>query len=226
MTTPTKWLVLACVPFLAISSIHAAEPNTELPLILTEDFESGSLSRFSATDPNAWKIEEVSGSKVAHQFRQSDVVTRVRCPFNRAVIRGTTVGDFQFDVDLQSTTKDYPHRSMCLIFGYQDPSHFYYVHLGQKADDHANQIFIVNGTPRVKISKTSTDGTPWDDKWHHVRIRRTIETGDIQIYFDNLQTPVMTANDKTFTWGEVGIGSFDDTGRFDKLELRGVPAAH
>lgn len=226
MTFRFPWLAaIACLPFFASSRTSAAEPAKELPLLLTEDFESGTLSRFSATDPDAWKIEVVNGSKVAHQFQQSKIQTRVRCPFNRAVIRGTSVGDFQLDVDLQSTARDYPHRSLCLIFCYQDPSHFYYVHLGQKADDHANQIFIVNDKPRVKISKTSTDGTPWDDKWHHVRIRRTIDSGDIQIYFDNLETPVMTAVDKTFTWGEVGIGSFDDTGRFDKLELRGIPAA-
>ena len=60
----------------------------------------------------------------------------------------------------------------CIVFGYQDPAHFYYVHLGKKADDHANQIFIVNGADRKKISLTSTSGTNWDDKWHTVRVVR------------------------------------------------------
>ena len=58
------------------------------------------------------------------------------------------VGDFVLEVELQSTVKDYDHRSMVLVFGYQDPAHFYYVHFGKKTDDHANQIFIVNGAPR------------------------------------------------------------------------------
>jgi hypothetical protein len=197
---------------------------SDLPVLFSDDFESGDLSRWSATDPTAWKLETENGSQVLHQFRQSHVATPVRCPFNRAVVRGVSVRDLQFDVDLQSTTRDYPHRSLCLMFGYQDPSHFYYVHLGQKADEHANQIFIVNGAPRVKISKTSTDGTPWDDKWHRVRISRQVESGETRVYFDNLDQPAMTATDTTFAWGEVGIGSFDDTGRFDNLELRGVPA--
>lgn len=43
-------------------------------------------------------------------------------------------------------------RDACLVFGYQDPSHFYYVHLGKQADDHANQVFIVNDAAQLKIS--------------------------------------------------------------------------
>ena len=36
-----------------------------------------------------------------------------------------------------------------------------------------------------------------------------------------MQKPVMTTIDKTFTHGRVGIGSFDDTGDFDAIRLRG-----
>ena len=34
--------------------------------------------------------------------------------------------------------------------------------------------------------------------------------------------PVMTAKDKTFAWGRIGIGTFDDTSDWDDIELRGV----
>ncbi len=51
---------------------------------------------------------------------------------------------------------------------------------------------------------------------------RKVADGTIEIYFDDLKTPVMTANDKTFTWGQVGIGSFDDSGNWDDVKLRGV----
>ncbi|RLS58990.1 MAG: hypothetical protein DWH91_01280 [Planctomycetota bacterium] len=213
------WLLLLVFNW---ESVSGAE---ELPVLATEDFESGNLSRWTATDPTAWNWEEARGSHVLHQFRQSQVATPVRSPFNRAVLKGVPVRDFQLDVDLQTTTRDYPHRSLCLVFGYQDPTHFYYVHLGQQADDHANQIFIVKEAPRIKISLTSTPGTPWDDQWHHVRIRRTVESGDIAVYFDQMEKPVMTARDTSLEWGAVGIGSFDDTGRFDNFVLRGVSAA-
>ena len=35
----------------------------------------------------------------------------------------------------------------------------------------------------------------------------------------------MTAVDKTFTWGQVGIGSFDDTGNFDDVLVYGTQVA-
>jgi len=191
----------------------------ELPLVFESDFETGGLRRWAVTDPSVWRIEDQAGNRVLSQFGQSEVQTAVRSPFNRSVIRGLIVGDFQLDVDVRSTARDYPHRSLCLFFGYQDPLHFYYVHLGQRADDHANQIFIVKEAPRTKISKTSTEGTPWDDEWHHVRIVREV-AGKIEIYFDDLEKPVMTADDGTFTWGQVGVGSFDDTGMFDNIRVR------
>ena len=204
-----------------VSALAAEEPESDLPLIFSEDFESGDLSKWAATDPDAWRIAEQDENHVLNQHAQSKVETPVRSPFNRAVRRGMIVGDFQLDVDLQSTIRDYGHRDLCLFFGYQDPSHFYYVHLGKETDDHANQIFIVNEAPRTKISTKTTDGTPWDDEWHHVRITRNVETGEIAVFFDDMDEPAMTATDKTFTWGEVGVGSFDDTGNFDNVTLHG-----
>jgi len=124
---------------------------------------------------------------------------------------------------VQSTAKDKQaiHRDICIVFGYQDPSHFYYVHLANKADNHANQIFIVNGADREKISKTSTSGTPWDDNWHTVKIDRNTQSGSIAVYFDDMQKPAMTATDQTFTRGRIGIGSFDDLANFDNVKLYG-----
>ena len=132
------------------------------------------------------------------------------------------VGDFELTARVLSTHPDYGHRDVCLFFGYQDPAHFYYVHLGKKADDHANQIFIVNAKPRTKISLKSTKGTNWDDKWHDVKIVRSVKDGKIEVFFDDMKKPVMIANDKTFTWGRIGLGSFDDTGDWDDVRLRGV----
>jgi hypothetical protein len=36
-----------------------------------------------------------------------------------------------------------------------------------------------------------------------------------------MEKPAMTAKDKTFTWGQIGIGSFDDTGSWDDIRLYG-----
>ncbi|MCA9269950.1 MAG: hypothetical protein KDA41_15825 [Planctomycetales bacterium] len=194
----------------------------ELPLLVSDDFEQGA-ERWLPTDADAWKVSADERGKVFEQHKKkSNYEPPHRSPYNRALLKDVLVGDFQIDVEVKSTHPDYAHRDVCLFFGYQDPANFYYVHLGKKADPHANQIFIVDDSPRLKISMTTTPGTDWDDKWHHVRVVRTVSDGAIAIYFDDLTKPVMTATDKTFTWGQVGLGSFDDTSAWDDFQLRGV----
>jgi hypothetical protein len=218
MRAPLVCLLLALGSSLLFA---AAEPAKELPLVFEDDFEKGA-DRWEPSDPKAWKILDTGKGKVYSQFQQSNYKPPHRSPFNFSLVKDLQVSDFVFEARLQSTVKDYAHRDMCLFFGYQDAAHFYYVHLGKKTDDHANQIFIVNDAPRKKISTKTTDGTNWDDAWHNVKIVRKVEDGTIEVYFDDMKTPVMTATDRTFTWGRVGVGSFDDTGNWDDVKLRGV----
>lgn len=206
---------------LLVTSVLAAPKlfAAELPLVFSEDFEQGA-ERWKPTDPSSWAITKTPAGQVYSLTKDSDYKPPHRSPVNIALLEDVTVSDFVLDIKLQSTVKDYDHRSLVLVFGYQDPSHFYYVHFGKKTDDHANQIFIVNDAPRVKISTKTTPGTPWDDAWHKVRITRNVESGETRVYFDDLNEPVMTAADKTFRWGRIGIGAFDDLGNFDDVELR------
>jgi hypothetical protein len=193
----------------------------DLQPLLSDDFEHGA-AHWQPGDPNAWKIVDTPQGKAYSLFQQSKYQPKHRSPINIALVKELLVSDFVLTTKVQSTVKDYGHRDMCLYFGYQDPAHFYYVHFGKEADDHANQIFIVNDAPRTKISTKTTPGTPWTDDWHTLRVERTIDDGSIKVYFDDLKNPAMMASDKTFTWGQVGIGSFDDIGNFDDFKLDGV----
>lgn len=210
-----KCLLAAMAIVLGVASIvTAAEP------LVRDDFESGS-QRWQPTDPAAWKIADTERGKVFSLFQQSKYKPPHRSPENFALLKDVIVGDFVLEVDVQSTVKDYDHRDLVLVFGYQDPAHFYYVHLGKKTDAHANQIFIVNGAARTRISTETTPGTPWNDEWHKVKLERSVVSGETEVWFDDMKRTCMEAVDDTFTWGQIGIGSFDDTGNFDNVVLRG-----
>ncbi len=215
-------LVIACgcVSVLAAAPATAEEKDADRVLV-TDDFESGA-ARWQPTDPAAWRIVETERGKVYNQFKQSQYKPPYRSPYNISLLKDVVVGDFELSVRVQSThTNAGAHRDMCVFFGYQDPAHFYYVHLGKRPDPHSSQIMIVNGAPRVMITKKQSPGIPWDDGWHQVKVVRRVSDGTIEIYFDDMQSPVMTAVDKTFTWGQVGLGSFDDHGNWDDFRLVG-----
>lgn len=188
-----------------------------------DTFENPGL--WEPTDPTAWKVIKTKKGNVYSQFKKrSQYKPPHRSPLNISWRKEPNFTDFQLDVEVLSTHPDYGHRDACLFFGFQDPGHFYYVHLGKKTDDHANQIFIVNGKARSKISTKTTPGTNWDDKWHHVRIVRNASDGTIAVYFDDMKTPIMTAKDATFASGRVGLGSFDDTTDWRNLHIKGTQA--
>lgn len=220
----TVFCLAACLAGSTFSSPADQPAGADLPLVFRDNFENGA-GHWEPTDAKAWKVISTDKGKAFSQFQQSKYKPPHRSPFNIALVKDVYVGDFVLEARVQSTARDYPHRDMCLFFGYQDPAHFYYAHLAQKADDHANQIFIVNDAPRQKISSKTTDGTPWDNQWHAVKLVHKVGPGTIEVYFDDMKTPAMTATDKHFTWGRVGLGSFDDTGNWADVKLRGVKVA-
>ncbi len=218
-------LITLSATFGLAAAAEKSKPAKELlglPLVFSDDFESGDAKNWQPVSPEGWKVTHQGDNHVYSQHKNIKVTTPHRSPYNRSMIKDLTVSDFVLDVKLQSTGRVYGHRDLCLFFGYQDPAHLYYVHLGKKEDAHANNIFIVNGADRKKISFTRTKGTNWDDDWHHARVVRNVETGVIKIYFDDMEYCVMSAIDKTFTWGEIGIGSFDDSGNFDEVLVYGT----
>jgi hypothetical protein len=213
---------IICMAIVIVASTpFATAGDNKLPLLFSDDFSKGA-DRWQPSDAKAWKIVKTDKGQYYSQFAQSKIKTPHRSPFNFSLVKDLKVTDFVLEAKVLSTGKDGDHRDMCLFFGYQNPAHFYYCHMAKRADDHANQIFIVNGADRVKISTKTTKGTPWDDKWHNVKVMRKVADGGIEIYWDDMKMPIMTASDKTFTWGQVGVGSFDDSGHWADVKIRGV----
>lgn len=222
------WLVTCLLAALAGGRLPAAEGD--LPLLVKEDFEHG-MERWQTTDPDpaesVWRIIAV-GAAGNHALRctgPSKYEPPYRSPLSIAFLKNVVVGDFELTARVQETNVNAgAHRDLCIFWGYQDPSHFYYVHLGAQSDPHACQIFIVNNAARTLITVDQATGTPWTEGWHNVKVVRRVADGTMAVYFDDMQKPLMTARDKTFIWGQIGLGTFDDHGNFDDIELRGEVA--
>jgi hypothetical protein len=197
------------------------DPHFGWPLVVDENFSSGA-SHWKPNDPSGWKLFDIDGGKAfGLKTKISKYKPKYRSPLNVAMLKDVVVSDCVLEVKVQSTIKEYPHRDVCLVFGYQNPQRFYYTHFASRMDPHANQIFIVNDAERTKISEKTSDGVKWTDDWHRIKIVRKVDDGLIEAYFDDMQTPIMTAHDKTFSWGQIGIGTFDDTARYSEVKLWG-----
>ena len=194
--------------------------SSALPIVFADSFENGH-SLWETTDDAAWTHRAVDGNHVfGLNRRKSDYQPTVRSPHNIALIKNIEVTDFEVTFRVKSTKDTGGHRDCCVFFCYQDPTHFYYVHLGAVPDPHSGQIMIVNGHPRRALTDNQNK-TPWDDQWHRVKLVRESTSGKIDVYFDDMDTPHMSVIDKTFGKGRLGIGSFDDMNDFDDVQVRG-----
>jgi hypothetical protein len=220
----------AFAQFGANRTAGAVDVGSTLPVILSEDFESG-MDRWQTTDPDpadsVWEIIEAptkpgqAGNHVLRVTGASKYEPPYRSPLSIAWLKDVKVGEFEITARVQNTNPSGGnHRDLCFFWGRQSPAEFYYVHFGAKADPHACQIFIVNNDKRTMITKDQAEGTPWTDGWHNIKISRDAD-GTMKAYFDDMTKPLMTAQDTTFGAGQIGIGTFDDSGNFDDLVLRG-----
>ncbi|MGA1616927.1 MAG: hypothetical protein ACO37F_00280 [Pirellulales bacterium] len=216
---PVPIFILVCVQqLIAGSSIHGAEPA--LPLVFEESFAEG-VSHWQPTDPEAWTLSRDGNRTVwGLNRRKSDYQPKVRSPHNIALVKNINLTDTVITFEVKSTLDTGNHRDCCVFFNYRDAEHFYYVHLGARPDPNSGQIMIVDGAPRRPLTE-NTRPVPWDDDWHVVKLERDAEGGRIAVYFDDMDRPLMEATDRTFTTGQVGIGSFDDMNNFANVKVYG-----
>lgn len=186
-------------------------------LVFADDFEQERLDRWQVPFPEDWTILSEAGNHYLHMKRSRDPAVPRR-PVQFALIKGVKVGSFDFQARVRREG-----RSMIVVFNYVDTLHFYYTHLsmdtGSRQPVH-NGIFLVNNAPRVRIAGLDAPAALPDTSWHRIRVLRDAASGRISVWSDVQSAPLFTVTDRTFTCGDIGIGSFDETGDFDDVELK------
>jgi hypothetical protein len=219
------FVVVLTLPILAQDEKGPPTEKDNLPLLLHLDLASpDALKRLAFTDPSAWKLTDdtVDGSKrpVLALFKQSDPKPLVRSPVNQAWIAGLKVTHFVMEVKCRTTREKIPNRDLCFLFGGVDPTHFLYAHLAQRTDKIHNQVHLVDGKDRAPVTVKTSDGTPWGDGYHTVRIAR--DDWGTAVHFDGRL--LMTTDHKGLPAGKLGFGSFDDTANFATVTVWGKKA--
>ena len=198
-------------------AVEDGRPIAGSILYFADDFEHGRLNVWQMPYPEDWEILAENGNHYLHMKRSREPGVPRR-PLQFALIKGVEVGSFDFRARVRREG-----RSMIVVFNYVDTLHFYYAHLsvdsGSKEPVH-NGVFLVNGAPRVRIAGLEAPPALPDHAWRQIRVARDAASGQIEVWSDVSSQPLFKVVDRTLTCGQLGIGSFDETGDFDDVELR------
>jgi hypothetical protein len=184
------------------------------------NFDKSGVEGWHLPLPAKWEIADDGGNKFLRMLEPGPI-GNPRRPQQFALWQAGCVGNFELNVKVRRRQK-----SVLLAFGFQDRLHFYYAHLSVDPGDHAvhNGFFKVDGGERVRIAGTgSAPALPTAD-WHNVRLVRDVASGAMDVFIDGQKEPRFHFIDKSFNFGWVGVGSFDETGDFDDFRLRGTPS--
>lgn len=179
---------------------------------------AGDMSVWSFVGSGKWEIGDGKLMLVKAGIPEKTI----RRPAALAIVQSDPFQSVTVDLELRSTAPlETLRRDVDLVFGYESPTRFYYVHLAGVVDDVHNGIFLVADADRRRIDSGKAQPQLKDLAWHKARLVRDGLTGKIEVYFDNSAAPVLTANDQTIKSGRVGVGSFDDTGEFRSISISG-----
>ncbi|WP_229737741.1 PQQ-dependent sugar dehydrogenase [Isoptericola cucumis] len=178
--------------------------------------------------PSKWQFP---GDRVVLAAAGVDPGDGIRRPFEYATLtEGPELGSFELTGEVRlDAPASVNNRDVIVVFGWQSDTEYYYAHLSQDNTIYAhNGIFKVDGKDRERIDDQwdGAVGAPpavTDEEWHDVRVVRCADSGDVAVYVDGLDTPLLTASDTTFPSGRVGFGSFDNTGSLRDLTVTGTP---
>lgn len=206
---------------MALALTHAAQAGSSSVTIKPQMSEARGLADFDLDGNGRWTVK---GSVLVLE-KEGVPGGPIRRPAALAILKSPPLTDLTLRVELRSTAPaDLAVRDVQVVFGYQSPTQFYYVHISAKTDAVHNGIFVVNNADRKRLDKPDSHAPLTDQEWHRVRLERDAGTGRIAVFFDDDKTPFLSATDTTFTSGRIGVGSFDETGEFRNIEVTGRPA--
>jgi hypothetical protein len=209
---------------LASSLLFAIDPQnaqTRQEISIRPDLsKSDNITQWDLDGTGIWKID--AGKLILS--KAGTPAGPIRRPAAIAILKMKPLQRVSVEAEILSTAApDAARRDLDIVVGYESPARFYYIHLSATSDDVHNGIFLVNNADRVRIDAGKGKPQLTDFSWHRVRVERDGRNGRIAVYMDGSRTPVLQATDTTIVYGRAGLGSFDDTGEFRSIVVKGYP---
>lgn len=140
-----------------------------------------------------------------------------RAPVQYALLVGEEFGSFRLECEVKRES-----GSLILVYAWQGPRHFNYVHLSvdspEKQPVH-NGVFHVFGGDRSRISVTEGAGSLPTTEWTPVVLDYDAKTGVMKATVGGKEYPSLVAADLSLRKGRVGLGSFFETAQFRRLRV-------
>jgi len=189
--------------------------------VFVDSFAAG-LAAWELLTPGSWRIRDEAEAAVLVLAKPGKQRPPVRRPGEYALVKGMEWGDVTLTVKVHTLCPpSVKGRDVCILFGMQDETHFYYAHLCSDSNGRTHNVVMkVAGKKRLAITKEKRPEARLSDSWHTVRVFHGRD-GTIKVWMDDLDTPLMTAFDKSYPGGAVGLGAFDDPAEFDDVQVTG-----
>ena len=190
-------------------------------LIYHQDFSSGTaINDLRFSNPDSWKISEFKENRSLEFQHQTAYEPLFPSPRILGIIKDHIFGDFILEADLMQTGHNNEPAETGILFSIKDSSRFYYISLSDRQTDSTQGIFLVRNASLEKVSDWQTDSIVWgNNKWHKVRVERSIVNRVVNVYFDDMKKPVMTTRNPVLVMGYIGFGSFASAGRIDNIKV-------
>lgn len=175
--------------------------------VIDEDFSSGA-SNFTEVSGGTWSVS--SGRLILSSPANGGTALLGNIMVCDTVVSGN---EYKVTATIQAVSNGGSvWDDTALVFGFQDDDNFYYAILNESDDEsNTNGVFkVVSGSPTLlaDFSSTYASGTDYD-------VEVTRSGSSIVLKVDGTQ--VASFSDATFTGGQFGFGTKNDSGEYDDL---------
>ncbi len=198
---------------LIVASPHAA--LSQAPCF-TDDFEAGHANNWTPLTASRWEVSSDDGS-LRYFLNTTNYDSPDGIRMGEISLTGSGPwGDFTFECFAKSADAAIGGEAadLCIAFGYQDEDSYYYINFN--ATPGLTQLHRIHDGNLATLA-TYDQATFSDGNYHTLRVERS--GNQILAFFDGNR--LFAVNDSFFGAGQIGIGSYNDSGYFDDVQIAG-----